>query len=221
MNYDLYKNRCRFLFDENITSIKKYELLNQYPYFSDILTLDDFKKCKNFDSSRSQKRKRCFDKYTIIDIFSQLTNATMVFGTITLNDDFLKLSYEYQKKLLQRYLKKHYFYVIKNADYGSKTDRLHYHFIGLTFDELVSCGKKSKKGRDMFNLKHDTWNWGFSPNVEIIPYNCEDKKIISNYLVKLNNHSNKVSTKRSRLSILKNKKYLERFDYRLAQILFA
>ena len=92
MNYDLYKNRCRFLLDDKITTIKKYELLNQFPYFSDILSYDDFKKCKNFDSSRSQKRKRCFDKYKIIDIYSCLTKAKMVFGTITLNDDFLKSS---------------------------------------------------------------------------------------------------------------------------------
>lgn len=188
-----------------------YFILNNPVYFQDLMTFEDFKKCKNFDSNRSKKRYRCANNYSIIEKIALLTRSKMVFGTITLNDDFMKLSYNTQKQIIQRYLKKHFFYVIKNADYGDKTERLHYHFIGLTFEEFISSGKKSKKGRLMYNLKNDSFKWGFAPNYEIIPFDMKDKKKLSNYLVKLNNHSNKISTKRSRLSILKNKKYLSKY----------
>ena len=63
----------------------------------------------------------------------------------------------------------------------------------------------------MFNLKNDKWDYGFLPNYEIIPYQTLDKKRLSNYLVKLNNHSNKFSVKKTRLSVLKNIKYLKRY----------
>lgn len=217
--FNLYKDRCHWLYN----FYKTYSVLNSYHFFQDILSLKDFKKCHNFISSRSQKRKRCFDKYKIIEIYCALTNAKLVFGTITLNNEFLKLSYETQKKNIQRYLKKHYFYVIKNSDYGSRTDRLHYHFLGLTFDNMVDSGKISNKGRKMYNLvvnEKTKWKWGFEPNIEIIPYNYIDKKLISNYMVKLNNHSNKMSTKRTRLSILKNKEYLKKYNLHLSHILF-
>lgn len=210
--FGLYKERCKSL--KGIGSINDissdYFAFNTYSYFNDILSFDEFRKCKNFQSNRSKKRYRCFKNYNTIELMARLTKSTMVFGTITLNDNFLKLSYENQKKNIQYYLKKHFFYVIKNADYGSKTDRLHYHFIGLTYDSLINIHIKSKKGRDMFNIEGDKFKWGFLPVYEIIPYQMADKKKLSNYIVKLNNHSNKISTKKSRLSILKNKKYLSK-----------
>lgn len=188
-----------------------YTAYNTYTYFNDILSLEEFKKCKIFSQNRSKKRKRCADNYFKIEIMAKLTRSKMVFGTITLNDRFLALDYENQKKNIQYYLKKHFFYVIKNADYGTKNDRLHYHFIGLTFDDLISIEKRSKKGRLMYNIKNDKFKWGFIPNYEIIPFDMKDKKRLSNYIVKLNNHSNKISVKKSRLSILKNKNYLRKY----------
>ena len=214
MIYDLFKDRQRNLSYISNLLDDKYEVFNNYLFYNDILSLSEFRSCKNIDCARSKKRARCFRKYFSLEILSKFTNAKMVFGTITLNDKFLKENYDTQKKRIQRYLKKYFFYVIKNADYGSKKERLHYHFIGLTFDELFLNGKKSKKGRLMYNFKNDWWevqDYGFAPNMEVIPYDLIDKKRLSNYLVKLNNHSNKISVKKSRLSILKNKKYLERY----------
>lgn len=212
-SYALYKERCKNL--KGIGSINNisadYFAYNTYSYFNDILSFEDFRKCKNFQSNRSKKRYRCFNNYNTIEIIGKLTNATMVFGTITINNNFLDLNYETQKKAIQRYLKKHFFYCIKNADYGSKNDRLHFHFIGLTFDKFIPINVKSKKGRDMFNILNDKWKWGFLPVYEFIPYQMTDKKKLSNYIVKLNNHSNKVTTKNTRLSILKNKKYLSKY----------
>lgn len=211
--FGIYKERCRHL--KGVGEINDFEYdysaLNCYDYFKDILSMKEYQECKNFQQKRSKKRKRCFDNYFKLEIISKMLNCKMVFGTITFDDHSIDMPYENMKKNIQYYLKKHFFYVIKNADYGEKTNRLHYHFIGLTFDDFISCGKKSKKGRPMYNLKNDNWKYGFKPNYEIIPYDMKEKKRLSNYIVKLNNHSNKISVRKSRLSILKNKKYLEKY----------
>lgn len=212
-NYNAYRDRVRSL--KGLGKINDLEndfaIYNTYHYFNDLMTYEDFKTCKNFMSNRSKKRSRCASNYFKLEIISKLTNATMVFGTITLNDDFFTLSDKTQKKNIERYLKKHFFYVIKNADYGTKNERLHYHFIGLTFDNFEKLDIKSKKGRTMYNIKNDHWRFGFNPVYEIIPYQMKDKKRLSNYIVKLNNHSNKLSVKRTKLSILKNVKYLKKY----------
>lgn len=141
-SFALYKERCKSL--KGIGSINDvstdFFAYNTYSYFNDILSFNEFRKCKNFQSNRSKKRYRCFKNYNIIELMARLTNATMVFGTITLNDNFLKLSYDNQKKNIQYYLKKHFFYVIKNADYGSKTDRLHYHRLNLVLPLVFHTG---------------------------------------------------------------------------------
>lgn len=213
MFYNVYRDRVSML--KGLGKINDlsndFAIFNTYDYFKDLMTYKDFRSCKNIMSNRSKKRKRCFDNYFKLEVISKLTNATMVFGTITCNDNFLQLDYENQKKNLQYYLKKHFFYVIKNADYGKNTNRLHFHFIGLTFDMLIKNGKRSKTGRSMYNLVNDKWKWGFIPNYEIIPYNMSNKKRLSNYLVKLNNHSNKSSVYHTRLSIQKNKNYLSKY----------
>lgn len=209
----LYKERCKQL--KEVGSLNgldhDYAVYGTYSYFKDLMNESEFKHCLSINQNRSKKRKRCSDNYFKIDVLGKLTGAQMVFGTITLNNEFMKLNFKNQQKIIERYLKRHYFYVLKNADYGSKTDRLHYHFIGLTFDELIDTGKKSHKGRKMYNINNDVFNWGFVPNLEIIPYDMKDKKRLSNYIVKLNNHSNKLSVKRTKLSILKNKNYLKKY----------
>lgn len=218
--YDKYKDRCSLmkLIYKNPQLIDKdysiYAMFNDYSNFQDIMTPQEFRKAKNQDSARYHKRTRCQINYEKIRIIAILSKAKMVFGTITLNDEFLDLNYENQKKIIQRYIKKSFFYVIKNADYGSKNDRLHYHFIGLTFEELIDTERKSHKGRKLYNIKNDKWKYGWLPCYEIIPYDCKDKIKIANYLVKLNNHSNKLSTKNSKLSILKNFDYLDKIKYK-------
>lgn len=223
--YKTFKDRCsliKILYkDKELQSedYNIYNMLNTYSNFEDLMSYEEYRKIKNFDVSRYHKRKRCSDNFYKIALIAKFTNAKMVFGTITLNDDFLKLNYESQIKNVQRYLKKHFFYSIKNADYGTKNDRLHYHFIGLTYEELIDTKKKSHKGRKLYNIKNDKWNWAFLPVYEIIPYNTSDKDKISNYLVKLNNHSNKLSIKKSKLSVLKNFEYLEKHDKNLCDLI--
>ena len=85
-----------------------FPIFNTYYYFSDLMSLKDFNKCKSINVNRSKKRKRCFDNYFKLEIISRLTRAKMVFGTITLSDNFLQLDYENQKKNIQYYIKKHF-----------------------------------------------------------------------------------------------------------------
>lgn len=221
--YKVFKDRCNLIKliykDKELQNdMSIYSMFNMYSNFEDVLSAEEFKRAKNFDTTRYQKRKRCSNNFDLIIAVAKLTKAKMVFGTITVNDNFLQLDYENQKKKIQRYLKKSFFYVIKNADYGKKNDRLHYHFIGLTFEDLIDTERKSHKGRPLYNIKNDKWKDGFLPCYEIIPYDTLDKKKISNYLVKLNNHSNKISVKRTKLSILKNFDYLSKYNTNLNEL---
>ena len=223
--YKVFKDRCNLIkiiykdemLKDNETSI--YSMFNTYSNFEDVLTKQEYRKAKNFDTTRYRKRQRCSNNFDLIIAAAKLAKAKMVFGTITVNDNFLKLDYENQKKKIQRYLKKSFFYVIKNADYGKKNDRLHYHFIGLTFEDLIDTERKSHKGRPLYNIKNDKWKDGFLPTYEIIPYDTNDKKRLANYLVKLNNHSNKMSVKRTKLSILKNFNYLSKYNNNLSELI--
>lgn len=224
--YD-FKDRCKLL--RNIYKDKQlqdeeteiYKVYNCYSNFEDIMTFEEYRKAKNFDIGRYRKRERCSTNIHKIIAIAKITKAKLVFGTITLNDDFLKENYNTQKLRIQRYIKRSFFYSIKNADYGNKNNRLHYHFIGLTFEELIPTNKKSHQGRKLYNIKNDKWKNGFLPVYEIIPYDSKDLKKISNYIVKLNNHSNKISTKKSRLSILKNYEYLEKINYNYIDLVKA
>lgn len=204
----------------------KYFLFNDYCFYSDVLNYDAFKYAINTKGSRYKKRKRAKNKITLLlDLKTNLEKIlnkkiNVVFGTLTLNDDTIVKSYDALTKSIQRELKKHCFWYFKNADYGTKTDRLHFHYIGMTFEELVPAineetGKqcKSKKGRPMFKYSNDSEPLGWN-TLEIIPDKClKDMNKIACYLVKLNNHSNKISTlqgkKKSRLIISKNTRVLD------------
>jgi len=214
--YQVFKDRCKLikityrdskLIDED-TNI--YQMFNMYSNFEDIMTYQEYLRVKNFDITRYHKRERCAFNYEKILILAKISKAKLVFGTITLNDSFFNETNDNQIKLIQRYIKKSFFYSIKNADYGKKNERLHYHFIGLTFEDLIDTGKKSHQGRPLYNIKNDVWKYGHLPVYEIIPYDLKEHKKITNYIVKLNNHSNKLSVKRTKLSILKNFEYLKK-----------
>jgi hypothetical protein len=199
----------------------KYDLLNNYYFYKDLMTYEDFRKILNDKSNKSKKRNRCKKNLDLImemKTYKLSNDWKCVFGTITLSNDYFNLSAENQKKVIQRYLKKHYAYVIKNKDYCPTSNRLHYHFIGLTNENIIPINRKSKKGNALYTLENDDFkyclkdkNKDFTPKLEMVELS---HKSLSNYLVKLNNmelinHSIKDSTNHSKLSILKNDKLLQ------------
>lgn len=54
----------------------------------------------------------------------------------------------------------------------------------------------------MYELKNKNYDLGFEPTLEIIE-DLENDRKLSNYLVKLNFHSNKKSTRNRRIRVLK------------------
>jgi hypothetical protein len=104
-----------------------------------------------------------------------LTHSYVYFMTYTLNDEALQTTTEKQHiKKIKATLPEATLYMINN-DYGTQTDRLHYH-------ALVS-----------FDYEYDTtfmtkYQYGYTKIKRIITY---DTKSIYEYLMKLSNHATK------------------------------
>lgn len=202
---ELYQFRCKCLIDDGLA----LEELNNYANFKNLFSKYEFQKILNEKQNRKNKRYRTKGKFKEIyrlASFIKNENKRIVFGTITLNDKYLSMKEDTYIRKISKWLKKHFIYVILNKDFGSKTEREHYHFIGLTIEELESIKKKSKKGYDLFELKNKDYQMGFEPTLCIIDLQKNDIEQTVNYLLKLNNHSSKITT-RNRVRILKNDDY--------------
>lgn len=199
MDTTLYRKRCSMLLEE----IKDYKRLNDYSNFRDIYSLYEFQTIIKGKQCRKQKRYRTdLLIKDMLRIKSQLkVKSHIVFGTCTLSDKELNHEERTRMKKLGNYLKEHYLYVVVNKDFGSKTEREHYHFIGLTIEEIEPIGKKSNKGFEMYELVNKNYKLGFEPN--IIPVETDSFDKTRNYLLKLNNHATKDTTK-NRIRVYKN-----------------
>lgn len=204
---ELYKLRCNELLQEK--TIINYQKTSKYEYFNDILNEEDFKKATRLKNRKSGKRRRCYKKLEkILDMyedlyFNQGIYCNLVFGTCTFDNKSMTWKEETRTKKINKWIKQHFVIALANIDYGEKTEREHHHFIGLTFEELIFTGKKSKSGYDLYNIKENQdYKLGHEPNLEIIE-KIENERKISNYLVKINHHSNKKSALNRRIRVLK------------------
>ena len=188
--------------------IKDYNMLNDYQYFKEQIPQDIFKLIINRKQNRKNKRNRTDRKIIkMIRLANGLSvemniKTNIVFGTLTLDDKTLSQKEDTYMRKISKYLKSHYFMTILNKDYGKKNEREHYHFIALTSQPLEKINIKSKTGRELYKLKTKDYQLGFEPTLEIV--NLNDKEKVRNYLLKLNNHSNKSTTKSSRFRVLYN-----------------
>lgn len=201
MTSDLYKNRCTALLKLGFN----YSDLNNYNNFKDILSKTEFDNEIRLKQNRKNKRNRT--KRALMDLvrFYQLVRSGtkhLVFGTCTLDNNSLRLKPETIDKKINYWLKQHFMWSIVNIDYGKKNERKHYHFIGLTTELIEDKHIKSKKGHPMFELQNKTYEMGWEPDLLIVDFNKNDIDKTINYLLKLNNHSNK-STTSSRVRIIK------------------
>lgn len=211
-NYDiLYRDRCSMLFN----TFGNFQMFNEYEYFKDILDYDSFIDAKRNWQRKQNKRYRTKNKILLMyslktDLQKQYKNLDikLVFGTLTLNDKILSQKENTYIRKIHKYLKENFFMSILNKDFGDKTEREHYHFIGITSIDLIYTGKKSKKGYKLYKLKNDSYSLGHN-SIAIIKDN--DIKRLNNYLLKLNYHSNKITTK-SRVRVLYNNYIKELYD---------
>lgn len=198
-----YQFHCKKLINDGLT----LDELNKYSNFKDIFSLYEFENILKEKQNRKNKRYRTKNKFLkIYHIASFIENSKIVFGTITLNDKSLKLKENTYIRNIHKWLKKHFVYVILNKDYGAKNEREHYHFIGLTTEELEGKKIRSKKGYEIYELKNKDYTMGFEPTLCLIDLQKADIQKTTNYLLKLNNHSNKKGTK-SRVRVIKGPQY--------------
>lgn len=203
---ELYQFYCKKL----IESGKNLEDLNNYSNFRSIFTEIEFKRIMNEKQNRKNKRYRTRNKFLeilrIAHEFKENENLKVVFGTITLDNKNLALKEDTYIRKIHKWLKEHFIIALLNKDYGSKNEREHYHFIGLTIEEIESKNTLSKKGYEIFELKNKNYKIGFEPTLCLIDLNKNDISKTTNYLLKLNNHSNKLSS-RNRLRVIKSTQY--------------
>jgi len=196
----LYKLVCKKLIDNGLA----LEELNNYDNFKEFFTQSEFKTIIKTKQNRKNKRYRTKNKFLeLYRISYVVSNPKIVFGTITLNDHYLGLKENTYIRNIHEWLKRHFVYSILNKDFGSKTEREHYHFIGLTTEELEAKNVKSKTGYQVYELKNKDYKMGFEPTLCLVDLNINDIEKTIQYLLKLNNHSNKLSTK-NRVRVIKN-----------------
>lgn len=194
-----------------------YRAIDNYKYFKDAMQEEEFKGVIRFNKNRYYKRYRANKK--IVPMIG-LNNDKLVFVTMTFNDEQLKLKEETRTKKINSWLRDHFSYVVANIDYGGETEREHHHAIGylLKNEKIIPALKadgtqaKSNKGNLLFNLERQNYKEMmnskeliFEPDICKVEYDDEDikHKRLSNYLVKrLNDHTNKVSTRNRRLRVL-------------------
>ena len=226
-----------FFLDNKYDTYKKY---NEYEYFKDICTENQFNAILRQDRNRYGKRYRANKKLEVMSNCMRrkanneyLHDIKVVFGTCTFKDSmFFKgdtrspIKERTRTKKVNEWLKHHFLYSVANIDYGEKNEREHHHFIGILKDtELIPVLDKngnqikSKKGFPLWNIKNDNYNLGWKPDIEIIEYNSKDLKLkkVSNYLLKVNNHINKDSTKNRRFRVLKGYEIQQQEDEEIIQ----
>lgn len=182
-NFLSYK-KYLYLLDKSQNNREKYQ-----GYFSD----DELDECfKIYNATRQRKRNNWYElcKWVYaIDKIPRYKNSKILFGTLTFtNETLAKTNPRTRQRYITWFLKDRSLHYIANIDFGKKNNREHYHFVALV-DEKLSC---------------KDWKYG-SSKFQFVALESKDLKRTKNYLLKLNNHSYKDSTKQTRIIRDRNK----------------
>lgn len=211
---DIYNARAKTLKETYSFIIEKdktyyYKMLQNYEYFKEYMSESDFKEVLRLKRNRSNRRRRANKKIAKIR-FSE--RPTIIFGTCTFNEmQFYKkngkeIKERARTRKVNEWIVNHFTYAVVNIDYGKRNEREHHHFVGVlkNGEELEIVKSKSKTGYKMYELKNKDYKLGFEPTLELVEYDPEDynMKKLSNYLLKINNHENKSTTRNRRFRVL-------------------
>ena len=133
----------------------------------------------NINNSKRKKYKRCRHR-----IEQMVLDGNAWFVTLTFSDKTLdRTSKDTRRQYVRRNLQKHFEIYVANIDYGSKTEREHYH-------ALIYCQ------HDPTNEIKAFWDkYGFS-KVEHVRTTEDDAKRTIKYVVKLTRHALKETTQK-------------------------
>lgn len=189
--YDVFLKEKRRLFVEG------YDSNNKDNFNRDIFDEETLISCfKIFNANKKRKRygleemiKWCF----VIDKSNHYHSYKLIFGTLTFNEEALtKTSKVTRRRYVARFLTSQCESYIANIDYGDENEREHYHFVAMV---------KNK-------IKKDSWKYGFD-SYRTIPQTRQGLQKVKSYLLKLNNHSYKTSTRNERVIMNKTKKSID------------
>lgn len=159
------------------------EDIESYINYDKILKYEEFKLCqviyKNFRQRKYKNKEKILKWIYAIKNIKMYENYKIVFGTLTFNDDDLKINKLTRRRYVQRFLKENVIEYIANIDYGKVNNREHYHFIAIIKENI------------------NTKNWKRIINIKKV--NIDSIENTLNYVLKLNNHSFKDTTKNERI----------------------
>lgn len=176
-----------FLIRKKELYLNQQDSKNKNNYLDLIPELEQIEECFKIYNANHQRKynnwneicKWCF----AIQELQTFKSFKLVFGTLTFKSKVLEKTCERTRaRYVTSFLSSQAFHYVANIDYGKKNGREHYHFLAMI-----------EKNMDMTK-----WNYG-SNKIEIVPMIKKDIKATKNYLLKLNNHSYKNSTRQKRI----------------------
>lgn len=189
---------------DNFLELKKMLWLNHMDYnnkslYSNLMEQEEIDECFRIYNATRQRKKNNWNELCkwsfAITYLPKYKDYKLLFGTLTFTDKVLNdTSKKTRQVYITRFLKDNTIHYMANIDFGSKNNREHYHFIAMVKDKL-NC-----------NL----WKYGAS-KFQFIPLESKDLRKTKNYLLKLNNHSYKSSTKENRIIRDRNIDFLEKY----------
>lgn len=213
----LYQVRCNELKENKKYYENRYDIYRkyrEYDYFKDIIPNETaFKDILRKVNNRKSRRYRTNKKMLSMIEYASKYDMQLVFATLTFSDKELKNEERTRTKKIDKYIKESTILGLANIDYGKTTEREHHHFVGIVRSEnelipiLNKKGKqrRTEKGVPLWKLKNDTYSLGEVWSYEKI--DIKDTKRLVNYLLKIENHSSKNTTKNRRIRFLYDKEY--------------
>lgn len=153
--------------------------------------LKAFKNNEQFDFNKEYEKKLCARYMKISRIKRRLVDLIIHkdyiwFCTFTFDDYYINKSDRTKRDLIKNSLKNFDFKYILNVDYGSKTEREHYHCI-LATNYSFDIDKHLKEHYPCFS------------SAKLCNKSLEDTTRLTKYINKLSNHCLKESTKNKRI----------------------
>lgn len=180
--YQLFLNHKKELY------LEKKDYNNKEMYLEIIPDIESINECFKIYNATTRRKKYNFNElckwYYAINYVPTHKKYKMIFGTLDFNDKTLQnTSKETRRRYVSRFLNKNAYHYIANIDYGELKGREHYHFIAMVENKILI----------------DDWLQYGGGKFLYIKFTKKDIKATKNYLLKLNNHSYKESTKQEKL----------------------
>lgn len=189
--YDLFLIRKKELYfnKENCNDFKLYDDI-----FKDKQEYIECSKIYNANRQRKHNNWNEICKWVFLKLYYKpWQNYNIIFGTLTFDDETLKNTCKRTRtRYITKFLSAETIHYVANIDFGEKNHREHYHFIAIVKDKI--------------NCKNWVYGGNKMKKVLITPY---DLKRVKNYVMKLNNHSYKATTKQQRIIRDRNQDEME------------